>query len=81
MKLIVITHKRTGKVIAVVENPNYGSMSKGAVALAWSKANGYERIPTDVDVDEVNLTSFSHVMFGVIPKHIGDEIRTGQYED
>lgn len=80
MKLVVLSTKRGGKPVAVIENPNYGNMSKGAVALAWAKANGYEGIPKDLEVTELTLTPFVNVMFGVVPVSIGDEIKAGHYE-
>ena len=81
MKLVVISHKRTGKVVAVVENPNFGTMTKGAVVLAWALSQGYAKIPTDVEAEEINMTPFANIMLSLIPTHIGDQIKSGQYED
>lgn len=80
MKVVVITHTRNRNVVAVIENPN-NAMSKGAVALAWAKAGGYTKIPTDVTVDEVNVTSFANVLFSLIPVDEGNNIKAGKYED
>ena len=81
MNLVVVSHRRTGKLVAVVENPNFGNMTKDAVALAWAKANGYAKFPADCVAEEILLSQFANIMLAITPTSVGHEIITGQYDD
>jgi len=71
MKVVVISHPVNG-LIAVVENP--GGMSKEAVAVAWSRSEGYEKVPNDLKVTELNLISYGTVQRKLTPCHELDEL-------
>lgn len=67
MELIVIRGKNNNTLVAVVEKlPN---MSAAGTALAWAKANGYEKFPNDAKFDECSLTTFGSVMLRITPTH------------
>lgn len=67
MKVVVLIHNTHG-IVAVVENPD-GCMSKGAVALAWSKSEGYTKLPENVTISEANLVSYGMVQRKLTPIH------------
>ena len=64
MRLIIIK-SRPGHVVAVVEVIQ--SMSDGAMALAWAKANGYEKFPSDLHHEACDLTTAGNVFHGIMP--------------
>jgi len=72
MKVVVISHPVNG-LIAVVENPE-GCMSKEAVAVAWSRSEGYEKVPNDLKATELNLISYGSVQRKLTPCHELDEL-------
>ena len=67
MQAVAIQH-REGRIVAVVENPG-GAMSKGAVALAWAKSQGFEKFPTDCTAQEVMVVSYGTVARANTPCH------------
>ena len=67
IRAVAIQH-REGRIITVVENPG-GVMSKGAVALAWAKSQGYSKFPTDCTAHEVNVVSYGTVQRALTPCH------------
>ena len=68
MNVVVIVQSDTRQLIAVVENPD-NAMSKGAVALAWAKSEGYERFPLDCTCHESKLVSYGTVQRKLTPVH------------
>ena len=73
MKLVVIQRKRDKQIVAVVENPS-GVMSKGAVALAWAKSEGFSYFPSDCESHEANLISYGTVQRKLTPVHELDKL-------
>lgn len=71
MKVVVIQHSTQG-LIAVVENP--GAMSKGAVAIAWSRSEGYKGVPENLEVTEINLISYGVIQRKLTPCHELEEL-------
>jgi hypothetical protein len=72
MKVVVLTHSTHG-IVAVVENPD-GCMSKGAVALAWAKSEGYSTLPENVTISEAKLVSYGIVQRKLTPCHELEEL-------
>jgi len=78
MYVVIIQHKTTHNVVAVIEAPE--NMSEENIALAWAKANGYQKIPTDVNVSgKIPLKPMASVLFNLIPCHLAEEIISGKY--
>lgn len=67
MKVVILTHVVHG-LLAVIENPD-GCMSNEAVALAWSKSEGYFNLPKNVTISEAMLVSYGTVQRKLTPVH------------
>lgn len=71
MNVVIIQHPTHG-LIAVVENP--GGMSKEAVAIAWSRSEGYKGIPENLEVTEIELISYGVIQRKLTPCHELEEL-------
>ena len=68
MKVVVITHPTNG-MVAVVENPG-GVMSPGAVAVAWSRSEGFgPPVAKTLKLQEMYVTSYGTVQRKLTPCH------------
>ncbi len=77
MRLVIIM-QTAGHVVAVVECPS--SMSDGAIALAWAKANGYEKFPSDLYHVACDLTTAGTVFRAITPISELNELERGADE-
>ena len=78
MQVIVIRHKRTQNVVAVVECIE--GMKPIPTAKVWARANGFEDIPKDLEVtrEAYTVKPFGELVLGIIPCHETDAIRKGE---